>query len=91
MLGNSERERVRRPHRKTHGKVGFIDLAHTMSKKWADAYKATRRHFEALAAEEMKKYKKAQKEFNKILEEVKARKAAAKAEKVSSAARDKGM
>jgi len=48
MLGNSERERVRRPHRKTHGKVGFIDLAHTMSKKWADAYKATRRHFEAL-------------------------------------------
>ena len=55
-----------------------------MSKKWADAYKATRRHFEALAAEEMKKYKKAQKEFNKILEEVKARKAAEKAEKEES-------
>ena len=77
-------KRVRRPHRKTHGKVGFIDLARTMSKKWSDADKATRRHFEALAAEEMKKYKKAKKEFHKNLEEVKARKAAAKAEKEES-------
>eukprot|EP00591_Stephanopyxis_turris_P016210 CAMPEP_0195540604 /NCGR_PEP_ID=MMETSP0794_2-20130614/50657_1 /TAXON_ID=515487 /ORGANISM="Stephanopyxis turris, Strain CCMP 815" /LENGTH=205 /DNA_ID=CAMNT_0040674673 /DNA_START=442 /DNA_END=1059 /DNA_ORIENTATION=+ len=48
----------RRVHRKTHGKIGFADLAKHVSNKWKELKSDARAPFETLSADDMVRYKK---------------------------------
>lgn len=54
--GMTEEER-RRKHRKTHGKIGFADLARSIASKWKGCEENERATFEARAAKEKQRYK----------------------------------
>lgn len=55
--GLTEEER-RRKHRKTHGKIGFADLARSIAEKWKNVEPTARSVFEARADIEKQRYKK---------------------------------
>uniref|UniRef100_A0A7S1UM97 HMG box domain-containing protein n=1 Tax=Grammatophora oceanica TaxID=210454 RepID=A0A7S1UM97_9STRA len=48
----------RRRHRKTHGKIGFADLARSIAEKWKNIDKESRAFFEGKAEAEKARYKK---------------------------------
>ena len=50
-------EQRRRKHRKTHGKIGFGDLARNIGQKWRTTNKSGRSIFEVRAAAEKARYK----------------------------------
>ncbi|KAL7567245.1 hypothetical protein ACA910_016714 [Epithemia clementina (nom. ined.)] len=50
------KEKVRRLHRKSHGKIGFCDLARTVSRRWKVIDKATRKPLEQQAVVEKQEY-----------------------------------
>lgn len=54
--GLTEEER-RRKHRKTHGKIGFADLARSIATKWKNCEPKSRASFEARAESEKQRYK----------------------------------
>jgi hypothetical protein len=51
-------EQRRRKHRKTHGKIGFADLARSIADKWKNIEPTARSVFEARADIEKQRYKK---------------------------------
>jgi len=52
-----ETERRQRKHRKTHGQIGFAELAKTIAHKWKELDDETRLEYGNLAKEELKHYK----------------------------------
>eukprot|EP00977_Amphora_coffeiformis_P026361 scaffold25842_cov198-Amphora_coffeaeformis.AAC.16 len=52
----SSAEKAKRPHRKMHGKITFIDLAKTIAAKWKDLDKDEKKIFEDKADEHKRKY-----------------------------------
>ena len=49
-------EKSKRPHRKTHGRITFVELAKTIAQKWKTLDTSDRRLFEERASDEKRKY-----------------------------------
>jgi hypothetical protein len=56
-------KRSKRAHRKVHGKIGLVQLAREVSKRWKDLDAETKKKYEDLAAEDRKKHKEVMAEY----------------------------
>jgi hypothetical protein len=56
-------EKKRRPHRKTHGKIGFQLLAQMVGQRWKALEEEKRGYYQDLAREDMKRQKVAMEEY----------------------------
>mmetsp|Transcript_7491 Transcript_7491/g.17153 ORF Transcript_7491/g.17153 Transcript_7491/m.17153 type:complete len:386 (-) Transcript_7491:261-1418(-) len=59
----------KRRHRKSHGKIGFADLARTIAEKWKTLAPEGRSIYETKAAQEKQRYKKELEEWSKAREQ----------------------
>ena len=59
------KRQAKRKHRKTHGKIGFAEMARRISSKWKSMDSEQKETFERQAANEKKKYLKALEEWKK--------------------------
>jgi len=57
------RKPKKRRHRKSHGKIGFADLARTIAEKWKTLDAESRKVFEACASKEKERYQREIKEW----------------------------
>ena len=55
--------RAKRAHRKVHGKIGLVDLAREVSRRWKALDSEKRAHYEALAEEDRKRHKEVMAEY----------------------------
>eukprot|EP00537_Pseudo-nitzschia_pungens_P009113 CAMPEP_0172379918 /NCGR_PEP_ID=MMETSP1060-20121228/70176_1 /TAXON_ID=37318 /ORGANISM="Pseudo-nitzschia pungens, Strain cf. cingulata" /LENGTH=644 /DNA_ID=CAMNT_0013107663 /DNA_START=209 /DNA_END=2143 /DNA_ORIENTATION=+ len=55
--------RAKRAHRKVHGKIGLVDLAREVSRRWKALDAENRAHYESLAEEDRKRHKKVMAEY----------------------------
>jgi hypothetical protein len=53
----------RRPHRKTHGKIGFQTLAQTVARRWKQLSAEQKRYYQDLADEDLLRHKDAMEEY----------------------------
>jgi HMG (high mobility group) box len=58
-------DQAKRKHRKTHGKIGFEEMAKNVGQKWKDLDEETKSSFEREAAIEKDKYNRAMEEYNR--------------------------
>jgi hypothetical protein len=56
-------KRAKRAHRKVHGKIGLVDLAREVSKRWKELAPEKRKHYQDLAEEDRKKHKEIMAEY----------------------------
>jgi HMG (high mobility group) box len=56
-------QKKRRPHRKTHGKVSFQQLARMVGERWKSLPEDERKYYQELAQEDMKRQKLAMEEY----------------------------
>jgi HMG (high mobility group) box len=56
-------EKKRRPHRKTHGKISFQELARMVGERWKNLPDDERKYYQDLAQEDMKRQKAAMEEY----------------------------
>jgi len=63
-LRNSQRN-VRRPHRKTHGKIGFKALAKLIGERWRALPPEKREYYTKLAETDLARYKEQMKEYHR--------------------------
>jgi len=56
-------EKKRRPHRKTHGKISFQELARMVGERWKTLPEDRRKYYKELANEDMKRQKIAMEEY----------------------------
>jgi hypothetical protein len=56
-------EKKRRPHRKTHGKISFRELAQMVGQRWKALSDEKRAYYQDLAKEDMARQKKAMEEY----------------------------
>lgn len=52
-------QRTKRAHRKVHGKIGLVDLARQVSKRWKDLPDDKRKYYQDLAGEDKKRHAQA--------------------------------
>ncbi|KAI2488888.1 hypothetical protein MHU86_25942 [Fragilaria crotonensis] len=53
----------RRPHRKTHGKIGFQTLAQTVARRWKQLSAEQKKYYQDLADEDLLRHKDAMEEY----------------------------
>lgn len=58
-------EKKRRPHRKTHGKIGFKLLAQMVGQRWKTLPDERRKYYQDLAEEDLKRHKTAMEDYYK--------------------------
>mmetsp|Transcript_11417 Transcript_11417/g.18364 ORF Transcript_11417/g.18364 Transcript_11417/m.18364 type:complete len:536 (+) Transcript_11417:169-1776(+) len=56
-------KRAKRAHRKVHGKIGLVDLAREVSKRWKELDPESRKHYQDLAEEDRKRHKEVMAEY----------------------------
>lgn len=56
-------QKKRRPHRKTHGKISFQQLARMVGERWKSLPEDDRKYYQGLAQEDMKRQKIAMEEY----------------------------
>ncbi|GKY95183.1 hypothetical protein MPSEU_000481700 [Mayamaea pseudoterrestris] len=56
-------DRKRRPHRKTHGKISFQELARSVGERWKALDEDRRKYYQELAKEDMKRQKAAMEDY----------------------------
>ena len=56
-------QKKRRPHRKTHGKISFQQLARMVGERWKSLPEDRRKYYQNLAQEDMKRQKEAMEEY----------------------------
>jgi hypothetical protein len=56
-------QKKRRPHRKTHGKISFQQLARMVGERWKALPDDQRKYYQGLAEEDMKRQKVAMEEY----------------------------
>jgi HMG (high mobility group) box len=56
-------KRAKRAHRKVHGKIGLVELAREVSKRWKNLDSETKKKYEDLAAADRKKHKEVMAEY----------------------------
>ena len=56
-------QKKRRPHRKTHGKISFQQLARMVGERWKALPEDRRKYYQDLAQEDMKRQKEAMEEY----------------------------
>jgi len=56
-------QKKRRPHRKTHGKISFQELARMVGERWKSLPQDRREYYQNLAKEDMKRQKAAMEEY----------------------------
>jgi len=54
----------RRPHRKSHGKIAFKDLARTIGKRWRELTEPQKTKYNELAEKDLQRYNEQMKEYN---------------------------
>ncbi len=54
----------RRPHRKSHGKIAFKDLARTIGQRWRALTEEGKQKYNALAEKDLQRYNEQMKEYN---------------------------
>merc|ERR1719203_258150 len=62
-------KRKKRKHRKSHGKIGFLELSHAISKRWATLDRTdpeTKRYVAGVAARELDDYRREVKEYKRL-------------------------
>lgn len=57
---------TRRPHRKTHGKIGFQTLAQTVGRRWKELSVEQKSYYQELADQDMTRQKDAMEEYYKM-------------------------
>jgi len=65
-------EKKRRPHRKTHGKIAFKELAQLVGSRWKSLSDEKRRYYQNLADQDLVRHKKAMEEYYKRQADTKA-------------------
>jgi len=63
---NDNQKVKRRPHRKTHGKIGFVDLSKLVGQRWKKSDKESRAYYYKLAVEDKERYQKELVEYNRV-------------------------
>eukprot|EP00554_Chaetoceros_debilis_P007729 CAMPEP_0194077430 /NCGR_PEP_ID=MMETSP0149-20130528/4049_1 /TAXON_ID=122233 /ORGANISM="Chaetoceros debilis, Strain MM31A-1" /LENGTH=600 /DNA_ID=CAMNT_0038758449 /DNA_START=60 /DNA_END=1862 /DNA_ORIENTATION=- len=58
------KNRKRRPHRKSHGKIAFKDLARTIGQRWRALTEDKKLKYNALAEKDLQRYNEQMKEYN---------------------------
>jgi hypothetical protein len=56
-------QKKRRPHRKTHGKISFQELARMVGDRWKNLPEEERKYYQDLAKEDMQRQKQAMEEY----------------------------
>jgi HMG (high mobility group) box len=56
-------QKKRRPHRKTHGKISFQQLARMVGERWKSLPEDERKYYQELAQEDMKRQKLAMEDY----------------------------
>jgi hypothetical protein len=56
-------KRQKRAHRKVHGKIGLVDLAREVSKRWKELEPEKKKHYQNLAEEDRKRHKEVMAEY----------------------------
>lgn len=67
------KKQQKRRHRKSHGKIGFLELSRVISKRWATLETSdpeTKRYVSQIAARELEEYKLEMKEYKELLASV---------------------
>lgn len=67
---NSNKKKMRRPHRKTHGKISFTELAKKIASGWNGLDDDSRSLFHGYFEVEMKRYKKELNEYKKKCDKI---------------------
>lgn len=60
----NSKNRKRRPHRKSHGKIAFKDLAKEIGRRWKALSEDQKKPFNELADKDLQRYNEQMKEFN---------------------------
>jgi hypothetical protein len=66
-------QKKRRPHRKTHGKIGFQSLARLVGERWRNLPDDRKKYYQDLAKEDMKRQRVAMDEYYRKQESAKKR------------------
>lgn len=64
IIHNLTKERKRRPHRKTHGKIGFKNLAKLIGQRWRALPTERVNYYKDLAEMDLSRYREAMVEYN---------------------------
>jgi hypothetical protein len=72
LIAKNKENQPKRKHRKTHGKIGFADLARSIADKWKKLGKHDKQLFEHHADKDKERYKIAMEEYSKKVEQYEA-------------------
>lgn len=66
---HKESERVKKPHKRVHGKIAFRHLAKIVGKRWRDLPDGKKKYYEDIAAKDSARYSEQLTEYNKTNKE----------------------
>jgi hypothetical protein len=69
-ISGKTKKPTKRKHRKSHGKIGFLELTRMIAARWASVDDETRKYCKMMAAMELVKYKEDMDSYNKYKEQL---------------------
>lgn len=71
-ISGKSKKPTKRKHRKSHGKIGFLELTRMIAARWAKVDDETRKYCKMMAAMELVKYKEDMESYNQYKEQLSA-------------------
>jgi len=71
-ISGKSKKPTKRKHRKSHGKIGFLELTRMIAARWAKVDDETRKYCKMMAAMELVKYKEDMESYNKYKDQLSA-------------------
>lgn len=71
-ISGKSKKPTKRKHRKTHGKIGFLELTRMIAKRWGNVDDETRKYCKMMAAMELVKYKEDMESYNMYKDQLSA-------------------
>ncbi|KAL7460946.1 hypothetical protein ACHAXS_001381 [Conticribra weissflogii] len=71
-ISGKSKKPSKRKHRKSHGKIGFLELTRMIAARWANVDDETKKYCKMMAAMELVKYKEDMEAYNQYKEELSA-------------------
>mmetsp|Transcript_31060 Transcript_31060/g.63913 ORF Transcript_31060/g.63913 Transcript_31060/m.63913 type:complete len:545 (-) Transcript_31060:153-1787(-) len=71
-ISGKSKKPTKRKHRKSHGKIGFLELTRMIAARWAKVDDETKKYCKMMAAMELVKYKEDMETYNQYKEELSA-------------------
>ena len=71
-ISGKSKKPTKRKHRKSHGKIGFLELTRMIAARWAKVEDETRKYCKMMAAMELVKYKEDMESYNKYTDQLRA-------------------